>query len=87
MRTPKCTLAALTLATAMVFGTAAMAADLPKEGTFSGIAANAGTYKGYPVGKERFLITWDETGVTVGKGFFDRMTWHCFGLSDIAGGM
>jgi len=87
MQTSKCTRSALTVATAMALGTTAMAADLPKEGAFSGTTAAAGTYKVYPVGKERLLITWDENGMTVGKGFYDRMTWHCFGLSDIAGGM
>ena len=34
MRTHKCLLSALTLATAMAFGISAMAADLPKEGKY-----------------------------------------------------
>jgi hypothetical protein len=44
-------LSACTLSTAMAFGVAAMAADLPKEGTFSGTASN-------PVGKERAALAW-----------------------------
>jgi hypothetical protein len=72
MQTSKCTRSALTVATAMALGTTAMAADLPKEGAFSGTTAAAGTYKVYPVGKERLLITWDENGMTVGKGFYDQ---------------
>jgi hypothetical protein len=45
------TLPILTLTAAMTFGAAAMAADLPKEGTFSGITANTGTYKSGHFGK------------------------------------
>jgi hypothetical protein len=87
MQQATCILAGFTLITAVALSATTMAADLPKEGTFSGITANTGTYKAYPVGKERVLITWDENSLTVGKGFFDRMTWHCFGLSDIVSGM
>ncbi len=87
MRTHKCILSGLALGTAMALGVAAMAADLPKEGTFSGTYSAASTEKGYPVGKERFLVTYDENGLSVGKGFLDHMTWHCFGLADVAGGM
>jgi hypothetical protein len=35
MRTHKCILSALTLTTAMAFGATAMAADLPKSGTYA----------------------------------------------------
>ena len=53
---PRTCLSAFTLSTAMTFGAAAIAADLPKEGTFSGTYAGAGTFlKTYPVGKERSL--------------------------------
>jgi hypothetical protein len=80
-------LSAFTLSTAMGFGAAALAADLPKEGTFSGTYSATSTYKAYLVGKERVLVTYDENGLTVGKGFYDHMTWHCFGLADIASGI
>jgi hypothetical protein len=33
------------------------------------------------------LVTWDENGLNVGNGFFDHMTFHCFGLVDNASGM
>jgi hypothetical protein len=71
----------------MAFGATALAADLPKEGTYSGTASAAGTSKAYPVGKDRTLVTWDENGFGVGNGVFDHMTSHCFGLADITSGM
>ena len=74
MRTHKCILSGLALGTVMALADAAMAADLPKEGTFSGTYSAASTEKGYAVGKERFLVTYDENGLTVGKGFLDHMT-------------
>jgi hypothetical protein len=79
------TLSILALTAAISFG--AMAADLPKEGTFSGTYSAAGTYKAYPVGKDRTLVMWEENGLSVGKGVFDHTTSHCFGLADIANGM
>ncbi len=45
-------LSAFTLTTAMAFGAAAMAADLPKEGTYKGTYAAVGTFKANPIGKE-----------------------------------
>jgi hypothetical protein len=77
---------AFTLSTAMAFGAAAMAADLPKEGTFSGTYSSAGTYKAHPVGKERVLAVYDENGLTVGNGLLDHMTWHCDVLGDLMNG-
>jgi hypothetical protein len=87
MRTHKCMLSVFTLGTAIVFGAAAFGADLPKEGTFSGTSSAAGTYKAYPVGKDRILVTYDENGLFVGNGAFDHTTYHCFGLADIVSGM
>ncbi len=71
----------------MAFGAAAMAADLPKEGTFSGTGAAAGTYKAYPVGKDRYVGTAEENGLLVGNGFLDHMTGHCFGTFSGASGI
>jgi hypothetical protein len=62
-----------------------MAADqspLPKEGTFNGTYSAYGTSKATTVGKERLLLVFDENGVTLGSGFTNHMTWHCFGLAD-----
>ena len=56
MQPRTCLLYAFTLSTAMTFGTEVMAGDLPKEGTFSGTGSAAGTYKAYPVGKDRTLL-------------------------------
>jgi hypothetical protein len=87
VRTHKRALSTLTLTAAMVFGVVAMAADLPKEGTFNGTISLAGTFKIYLVGKEHIVGTYDENGLTVGEGFYDHMTWHCFGVGDAATGM
>jgi hypothetical protein len=75
-----CLLSAFTLSTAIVFGAVAMAADLPKEGTFSATYSAVGTAKTTQIGKERVLIALDETGLSVGRGLFDHITWHCFGI-------
>jgi hypothetical protein len=72
-------LSAFTLTTAMAFGAAAMAADLPKEGTYKGTYAAVGTVKANPIGKDRLLTVFDETGLQVTDGFSDRTTWHCWG--------
>jgi hypothetical protein len=45
-----------------------MAADLPKEGTFSGTYSAVGTTKAIPIGKERILLTFDENGLSEGEG-------------------
>jgi hypothetical protein len=86
MQTHKCLWSAFTILVAAAFATAAIAADLPKEGTYSGTYSNPGTYKAYPIGKERAAGSWEADGLTVGIGFLDHTTWHCFGLSDIASG-
>jgi hypothetical protein len=87
MQTQKCALSALALTAAMTFGARAMAADLPKEGTFGGTYSGIGTFKGTQIGKERFLAAWDENALTVGKGIWDHVTWHGFGLQDVTNGM
>jgi hypothetical protein len=48
-------LSAFTLSTAMFFGTVAMAADLPKEGTFSCTYYGFGTSKATKVGESGSL--------------------------------
>jgi hypothetical protein len=80
-------LQAAALGAGMFLGSAALAADLPNEGTFSWTYSSAGTFKGTPVGKERLLVAWDENGLSVGNGLFDHMTWHCWGVGDTAKGM
>ena len=80
-------LSAFTLATAMLCGAGAIAADRAKEGTSDVTLAGAGTFKATPVGKERILIAWEENDLSVGKGILDHMTWHCFGLQDISSGI
>jgi hypothetical protein len=87
MRSLTCRLSAFTLSTAMAFGVASMAADLPKQGTYSGTYSNPGTYKAYSIGKERAAASWEADGLTVGTGFLDHTAWHCFGLNDIASGL
>ena len=80
-------LSAFTLSTAIAFGVVAMAADLPKEGTFSGTLSNSGTVKATPVGKERLLVMFDENGSVVSNGLLDHTTVHCWGLGDYANGV
>ena len=82
-----CTLSAFTVGAALSFEIAANAGDLPKEGQVNFTYSAFGTLKATPIGKERLLATFDENGAGVGNGFGDRMTWHCFGLVDIASGM
>ena len=71
----------------MLLGSAAVAADPPKEGRYSYTYSGAGSYKATAVGKERLLLAWDENGLSVGNGLFDRMTWHCWGTGDAANGV
>ena len=71
MEARTCLKSAVTLTTAIVFASATI---------------NPGTYKAYPIGKERAAGSWEAGGLTVGTGFLDHTTWHCFGLSNIASG-
>lgn len=87
MQKRTCSLFAFTLGAVMFFGTAAIAGDLPKEGTYSSTYAAADTFKATPIGKERLLGVFDGNGLSVGNGPIDHMTWHCFGLVDITNGM
>ena len=75
-----CILSAFTLSTAIAFGTAATAGDLPKEGTYTATSSVDGTYKATPIGKERVLNTFDENGLSVGSGLLNHLTWHCWGV-------
>ena len=63
------------------------AADLPKEGTFSGAYTGWGTYKATEVGPDRLLVSIDDTGVTLTNGFTDHMVWRCWGTLDAVKGM
>jgi hypothetical protein len=81
-------LSAVTLSTAMFFGTAAMAGDLPKEGMSSGTFSYVvGTLKPTPIGKERLLISWDGNGLSFTNGFGDHMSWHCWATGDYTNGV
>jgi len=87
MQTRTRTLSAVTLAAAMLFATTAMAADLPKEGTFSHATYHFGTWKGTMVGKGQFLGSWDHNGLSIGNGITDHLSWHCWGLSETQNGI
>jgi hypothetical protein len=87
MRTHTCGLAAFTLTAALTFGAAAMAADLPKEGTYKGTYAAVGTDKATKIGTDRVLTVFDETGLQTTDGFLDHTTWHCWGTGDFTNGM
>jgi hypothetical protein len=75
------------LGVALAFSSAAIAGDLPKEGTYSSTYSGFGTAKSTAVGKDALLVAWDENGLSVGNGLLDYMTWHCWGLYNILGGM
>ena len=87
MRSCTYMLYAFILSVAIFLGSAAISADLPKEGAYSGIYAASGTFKLTPIGKERLLNVWDENGLTLSDGLLDHMTWHCFGLADFTNGV
>jgi hypothetical protein len=78
---------AFALGATMFFGTAVMAADLPKEGTFSGTYYAFGTLKATRVGKELLLSVFDENGLSQSNGLFDHMTWHCWGMANFVNGV
>src|SRR5262249_19069667 len=68
-------------------GSAAMAADLPKEGTFSGTYYAVGTGKATRVGKELLLLVFDENGLSQSNGMLDHTTWHCWGMANFVNGV
>jgi hypothetical protein len=78
---------AVALNLAMAFGTAAIAGDLAKEGTYKGTYTSFGTIKFIAVGNERVLTVWDENGVSLTDGFLDHVTWHCWGTGDFTKGV
>jgi hypothetical protein len=84
MQRHTCILSALT---AMFFGISAMAADLPKQGTYSGTLSGFGTTKATQIGKERLLMVYDLNALDLTNGLLDHFTWHCFGLVDTTNGM
>jgi hypothetical protein len=55
MRARTCILFLFTLSTAMSYGIAAIAADLPKEGTYKGTYFGYGTYKTNSFGNDRMV--------------------------------
>ena len=75
-----------TLSVALAFSTAAIAGDLPKEGTYSTTYSTYGTFKAAQVGKDVVLLGWDESGLSIGKGILDHVTWHCWGLFNTLNG-
>jgi hypothetical protein len=64
-----------------------MAAEPPKEGTYSGSLFGFGGSKVTPIGKDRFLVVWEENSLSLTNGLFDHCTWHCFGEADIVSGV
>jgi hypothetical protein len=81
-------LSAVNLTTAMFFGTMAMAGDLPKDGSSSGMFSYVvGTPKPTSVGKERLLISWDGNGLSFTNGFGDHISWDCWATGDYMKGV
>jgi hypothetical protein len=71
---------------ALALGIATPALAQMKEETYSGTYSGYGTSKATPIGKERFVSTWDHNGLTLTNGALDHMTWHCWGLGDFTNG-
>ena len=85
MKPYKLTIAAGAFLTSLTLGTAAIGADLPKEGTFKGTFSSYGTYKTTKVG-DLSLNMFDETGPQLTDGFADHVALHCWGFSETANG-
>jgi hypothetical protein len=64
-----------------VLSTAAVASDLPKEGTFTTTVSIVGTYKAITLGKNLWAAIFDDTETTIGGGLMDHLTWHCMGVN------
>jgi hypothetical protein len=62
--------------------TAASAADLPRQGSFTDTFYGWGTIKGSAVGKSRYTGAFEEDGLFVGEGLRNHMTVHCIGISE-----
>ena len=72
--------------------TAAMAGDLPNEGTFSAAYKTEGSFRGEfqeksAVNPAPHIIVWDETGKVIGDGILKDMAWRCFGTNEIINGI
>lgn len=87
MQSRTCILSAITLTLAMSLGAAAMAADMPKEGTFNGSWYGSGAGKATALGKEVLLSAFEQNALTLGNGLIDHLTWHCSGLYEMTKGM
>ena len=83
---PLCTVV-LVLSTTVFFWGVAMAADPPKEGTYSGTFSGWGTFKGTQIGKEKLLTVFDQNALVLTSGLLDHTTWHCYGLGDFTNGI
>src|SRR3954464_4406098 len=84
-REPAMILRSLVIMVGAFSAASAMAADLPKEGTFKGTYTAVGTYKQIKIG-DRSLINIDDMGLQITNGFADRMTVHCWGTEEITNG-
>ena len=78
-------IAASAFLASLTLGTAAIAADLPKEGTFKGTLSSYGTYRTTKVG-DLTLSVFDENGPQLTDGFADHMSLHCWGIGEVANG-
>lgn len=68
------------LLTGLVFNAAS---QMPSEGAFSGTLIYAGTYRTIPIDKERFVLTYENTGVRVEdskSGPFHQVATHNIGV-------
>jgi hypothetical protein len=87
MLSSRCLLSVVTLTAGLSLGIAAMAADMPKEGTYKGTYSGVGTFKVNALDKDRVLVSIEEIGLNMSDGFLDHMTWHCWGNGDYVKGV
>jgi hypothetical protein len=80
-------LVSLTPALILFLSTTVMAADLAKEGPFEGTSYSFGTYRLWPVGSEKLLVSYEEDGLSLGSAPFDHTTWHCWGTTEYSNGI
>ena len=86
MRSGNCISFAFLMGATMSFAAAVMAAELPREGSYSGAFSCFGTYRATPVGAERLLVAFDENCLSLSNGILDHVTWHCWGTTDYTNG-
>jgi hypothetical protein len=86
MQSHTCILSVLTLSTSMGFGAATMAADLPKEGSFTATYVGRISFQSWTTVKDQTFGIFDNRATSVGNGLFDHVAWRCMGTEMVQSG-